>query len=95
MIDEAAVDAGVGTHLHVPPQGVFLIVAQQPVEEVGEERVTGVVGVEEPKGAHRVGALALKVDDPLLRVGATWSLYADGDRLRSPSGWIPRRTDDS
>ncbi|MEY9849704.1 hypothetical protein [Streptacidiphilus sp. MAP5-3] len=27
--------------------------------------------------------------------GGTWSRYAAGDHLRSPSGWTPRRTDDS
>ncbi|MGW0827127.1 hypothetical protein [Streptomyces sp. NPDC002845] len=29
------------------------------------------------------------------QTGATWSRYAAGDHLRSPSGWTPRRTDDS
>ena len=28
------------------------------------------------------------------QAGATWSRYASGDHLRSPSGWSPRGTDD-
>ncbi len=28
------------------------------------------------------------------QAGATWSWYASGDHLRSPSGWSPRGTDD-
>ena len=29
------------------------------------------------------------------QAGATWSRYASGDHLRSPSGWSPRGTDDA
>jgi len=29
------------------------------------------------------------------QTGATWSRYATGDHLRSPSGWTPQRTDNS
>ncbi len=29
------------------------------------------------------------------QTGGTWSRYAAGDHLRTPSGWTPQRTDDS
>ncbi|MEV7864413.1 hypothetical protein AB0O86_38210 [Streptomyces hirsutus] len=41
-------------------------------------------------GYHQVTTAKLAA-----QAGSTWSRYAAGDHLRSPSGWIPGRTDDS
>ncbi|MFJ5034569.1 hypothetical protein ACIQB5_42475 [Streptomyces sp. NPDC088560] len=41
-------------------------------------------------GYHQVTTAKLAA-----QVGGTWSRYASGDHLRSPSGWTPRGTDDS
>lgn len=41
-------------------------------------------------GYHQVTTAKLAA-----QAGGTWSRYAAGDHLRSPSGWTPGRTDDS
>ena len=41
-------------------------------------------------GYHQVTTAKLAA-----QVGGTWSRYASGDHLRSPSEWAPRRTDGS
>ncbi|MFE7835943.1 hypothetical protein ACFU53_07750 [Streptomyces sp. NPDC057474] len=41
-------------------------------------------------GYHQVTTAKLAA-----QAGGTWSRYAAGDHLRSPSGWTPRATDDS
>jgi hypothetical protein len=41
-------------------------------------------------GYHPVTTAKLAV-----QAGGTWSRYAAGDHLRSPSSWTPRRTHDS
>jgi len=41
-------------------------------------------------GYHPVTTAKLAV-----QAGGTWSRYATGDHLRSPSSWTPRRTHDS
>lgn len=41
-------------------------------------------------GYHQVTTAKLAA-----QTGGTWSRYAAGDHLRSPSGWAPQRSDDS
>jgi len=45
--------------------------------------------VAEALGYHHVTTAKLAA-----QAGSTWSRYASGDHLRSPSGWIPQRTHD-
>jgi hypothetical protein len=45
--------------------------------------------VAEALGYHQVTTAKLAA-----QAGSTWSRYATGDHLRSPSGWTPGRTDD-
>ncbi len=76
--------AALGNSLAIPTVAGRTSAPRQHVLEIPAPAVADALGY------HPVTTAKL-----VAQTGGTWSRYAAGDHLRSPSSWTPRRTRDS